>query len=64
MHKDRPQFSGNAAVGIEYDIVPQVGLYAEPGVRYYFDNRSTVENVFKTRPWAFNVQMGVRINVK
>ena len=64
MHKDRPQFSGNAAVGIEYDIVPQVGLYAEPGVRYYFDNRSTVENVFKTRPWAFNVQMGVRINIK
>ena len=34
MHKDRPRFSGNAAVGIEYDIVPQVGLYAEPGVRY------------------------------
>lgn len=64
MRKDRPQFSGNAAVGIEYDIVPQVGLYAEPGVRYYFDNRSTVENVFKTRPWAFNMQMGVRINVK
>ena len=64
MHKDRPQFSGNAAVGIEYDIVPQVGLYAEPGVRYYFDNRSTVENVFKTRTWAFNMQMGVRINVK
>ena len=64
MHKDRPQFSGNAAVGIEYDIVPQVGLYAEPGVRYYFDNRSIVENVFKTRPWAFNMQMGVRINVK
>lgn len=64
MHKDRPQFSGNAAVGIEYDIVPQVGLYAEPGVRYYFDNRSAVENVFKTRPWAFNMQMGVRINVK
>ena len=64
MHKDRPQFSGNAAVGIEYDIVPQVGLYAEPGVRYYFDNCSTVENVFKTRPWAFNMQMGVRINVK
>ena len=51
-------------MGIEYDIVPQVGLYAEPGVRYYFDNRSTVENVFKTRPWAFNMQMGVRINVK
>lgn len=64
MHKDRPLFSGNAAVGIEYDIVPQVGLYAEPGVRYYFDNRSTVENVFKIRPWAFNMQMGVRINVK
>lgn len=64
MEKDRPQLSGNAAVGIEYRIVPQVGLYAEPGMRCYFDNRSAVENIFKSRPWAFNVQMGVRINLK
>lgn len=64
MEKDRPQFSGNAAVGIEYCIVPQVGLYAEPGMRYYFDNRSAVENIFKSRPWAFNLQIGVRINLK
>ena len=62
--KDRPQFSGNAAVGIECRILPQLGIYAEPGVRYYFNNHSTVENVFKAQPWAFNVQMGVRINVK
>lgn len=62
--KDRPQFSGTAAVGIEYDIVPQVGIYAEPGVRYYFDNHSAVDNIFKSQPWAFNLQVGVRINVK
>ena len=62
--KDRPQFSGNAAIGVECDILPQVGVYAEPGVRYYFNNNSSVENVFKAQPWAFNVQVGVRINVK
>ena len=62
--KDRPQVSGTAGVGIEYDIVPQVGLYAEPGVRYYFNNHSAVDNIFKSQPWAFNLQVGVRINVK
>ena len=63
-NKDHPQLSGTAALGIEYDFVPQVGLYAEPGVRYYFDNNSAVENIFKANPWAFNLQLGVRINIK
>lgn len=62
--KDRPQVSGTAGVGVEYDIVPQVGVYAEPGVRYYFNNHSAVDNIFKSQPWAFSLQVGVRINVK
>ena len=64
INKDRPQVSGTAGVGVEYDIVPQVGVYAEPGVRYYFNNHSAVDNIFKSQPWAFNLQVGVRINVK
>ena len=62
--KDRPQVSGTVAVGVEYNIVPQLGLYAEPGVRYYFNNHSSVDNIFKDKPWTFSLQIGVRLNVK
>ncbi len=62
--KDRPQFSVNAAAGVEYDIIPQLGLYAEPGVRYYIDNKSSIDNVFKDKPCNFSLQVGIRFNVK
>ena len=40
LDKDRMQWSVAGALGIQYDIIPQIGLYAEPGIRYYFDNGS------------------------
>lgn len=60
--KDRVQMSASAAAGIQLNIVPQVGVYAEPGVRYYFDNKSAVATIFKDQPWAFNMQVGVRVD--
>ena len=62
--KDRAQFSGKASVGVQYDVVPQVGLYLEPGAKYYFDNGSDIENTFKDKKWNFNLQFGLRINIK
>lgn len=62
--KDRTQFSGKASVGVQYDVVPQVGLYVEPGAKYYFDNGSDIENTFKDKKWNFNLQFGLRINIK
>lgn len=64
MDKDRVQWSAGASVGVQYDVFPQVGIYAEPGVKYYFDNGSRVRNVFKETPVNFSVQVGLRINVK
>ncbi len=61
--KDRPQFSAKTSLGLQYDLVPQVGLYLEPGARYYFDNGSDIENTFKNKKWNFNLQLGLRINL-
>ena len=61
--KDRPQLSGKAALGLQYDVVKQVGLYLEPGVKYYFDNGSEIENTFKDKKWNFNLQLGLRVNL-
>lgn len=59
--RDNVQFSVNAAAGIQLDVVPHVGLYAEPGVKYYIDNNSQVVTIFKDKPWAFNLQLGLRV---
>lgn len=63
MERDRLQFSAALSAGVEFDIIPQIGLYAEPGVRHYFNNGSAVQNFFKDKPTDFNLQLGVRINL-
>ena len=61
--RDRVQFSGKASLGAQYDITPKVGLYVEPGAKYYFDNGSHVENTFKDKKLNFNLQFGLRFNL-
>lgn len=63
MEKDRVQWSVGGALGVQYNIIPQLGLYAEPGIKYYFDNGSHIRNYFKYRPTNFNLQIGIRLNM-
>ena len=62
MEKDRWQLSVQGALGIAYNVIPQIGIYAEPGVKYYFNNGSKVNNFFKDKPLNFNLQVGLRVN--
>ena len=48
---------------MEYDILPQLGIYAEPGLRYYPDNGSEIKNYFKDKPTSWNLQFGIRLNL-
>lgn len=61
--RDKMQWSTNASVGIQYDFIPQLGVYVEPGMKYYFDNGSQIENIFKDKKLNFNIQFGLRFNV-
>lgn len=61
---DRTQWSANASLGAQFDIIPQLGIYVEPGAKYYFDNGSQIENTFKDRKLNFNLQFGLRWNIK
>ena len=61
--KDACQWSVNGSLGLQYDLLPQVGLYAEPGVKHYIDNGSRVDNFFKDKPTNFNLQVGLRMNL-
>ena len=63
MDKDRPQWSVQGALGVQYNVIPLLGIYVEPGVKHYFNNHSYVRNFFKDKPTNFNLQIGLRLNV-
>lgn len=63
MDKDRPNISVAANLGIQYSFLPQFSIYAEPGIRHYFDNGSQVRNFFKEKPTSFNLQLGIRYSL-
>ena len=60
--KDRVQFSALVGPGLHLQLSQGFGLYAEPTVRYYFNNGSDLENYFKDKPWNMSLQVGLRIN--
>lgn len=57
------QWSVNSAIGVEYKISDYLGLYAEPGISYYFSNKSELETIYKDRPFNFNLRLGLRLNI-
>lgn len=54
------QWSANATIGLQYNLTDAIGLYAEPGVSYYFDDGSTINTIYKDKPVNFNLNLGLR----
>lgn len=57
------QLSVNAALGAQLDVLRNVGVYVEPGVSYYFDDRSPISTIYKEKPLNFNLNLGVRYTI-
>ena len=55
------QFSVLGAVGVQYNLSKRVGIYAEPGVSYYFDDASSLQTLRKEHPCSFTLQAGLRL---
>ncbi len=56
------QWSVNATAGVQYNISTMIGVYAEPGLSYYFDNGSDIETIYSEKPLNFNLNVGLRIS--
>lgn len=56
------QWSVNADAGVQYNISSMVGIYAEPGLSYYFDNGSNIETIYSEKPLNFNLNIGLRVS--
>ena len=58
------QLSVNGAVGAEFKFIDNLSLYAEPSLNYYFDNGSAVPTFYQDKPLNFNLNVGLRFNIK
>ena len=56
------QFSLHTNLGIQYNISPAIGAFAEPGIVYYFNDGSLKNTIRDEHPLNFNLQLGVRWN--
>ena len=58
------QFSLNGAAGAEYKLSNSLSLYAEPGLGYYFKDGSSTPTIYKDHSLNFNLNIGLRFNLK
>lgn len=58
--RDRTQYSVDISAGIQYTFLPRLGIYAEPGMRHYFDNGSPIKSYIKEHNDCFNLKIGLR----
>ncbi|MDE5848772.1 MAG: PorT family protein [Muribaculaceae bacterium] len=62
--KEKPfQWSVNASAGIQLNPMPNIGIFAEPGVSYYFNDGSSLSTIYKDHPCNFNINVGLRFNI-
>lgn len=58
------QLSVNGALGVEFNLSHLFSIYAEPGMGYYFDNGSSIPTYYQDKPFNFNLNLGLRFNIK
>lgn len=62
--KSKPlQMSVNAAVGVQLNVTDNIGVYAEPGVSYYYKDGSGIKTIYQEKPCNFNLNVGVRVSI-
>ncbi len=53
------EWSVNASIGASYDILPQLGVFVEPGVSYHFKSNAPVRSIYIDRPTNFSLGFGL-----
>ena len=55
------QWSVGAGVGLQYNLTPNVGFFAEPSLQYYLPTGGNVETYRTEHPFMFSLPIGIRI---
>lgn len=57
------QLSVNAAVGLQFNPINFMGIFAEPGITYFFnDGNKNISNIRQEHPLNFQLKAGLRFN--
>lgn len=64
IHSRPLQLSANAAIGLQFKIADNIGIYTEPGLSYFFDDNSSLNTIYKEKPLNFNLNIGFRYEIK
>lgn len=56
------QYSASASVGAQFEFMKALSLYAEPGISYYFDDKSELETIRKEHPLNIMLLLGLRVS--
>ena len=57
------QWSAGMGIGLQYDITPHIGIYIEPEMSRYFDNKGNVETIRSERPLTLTLPIGIRFSL-
>lgn len=66
-HPNDPRYligSIKGAVGIRYQILPNLGIFAEPGINYHFKRDDMPKSIYTDAPLNFNLNLGVNFQFK
>lgn len=56
------QMSTHLGLGIQYQVTPYMGIYAEPSLHYYFKNKDNIKNIRTENPLNISLPIGIRFS--
>ncbi len=54
------QWSVGTGLGLQYNLTPNIGLFAEPSLQYYIPTGSDIETYRTEHPFTFSLPLGIR----
>jgi len=55
------QWSIGTGLGLQYDLTPNIGFFAEPSLQYYISTGSNIETYRTEHPFMLSLPLGIRI---
>ena len=55
------QWSVGTGLGLQYNLTPNIGFFAEPSLQYYIPTGSDIETYRTEHPFMFSLPIGIRI---
>jgi len=55
------QWSIGTGIGLQYNLTPDIGFFAEPSLQYYIPTGSDIETYRTEHPFMFSLPLGIRI---